>query len=193
MSVLITGWRSRIAEEFRGSLDVPCRRGDIYAIETDASHYLICNGLLRAKKIEDQTTEERSEGWRANYHAIVDACDVILAANDTARICVIGSESGYRGSYDGVYAWAKAALHHYVKTTRLKPDQQLVAISPGVIGDAGMTTRRHDVERLEKRRKIHPKGRFLTSAEVAEMAAFLLFEAPYCTGCVVRMHGGEVA
>ena len=114
----------------------------------------------------------------------------ILATNSAARICVIGSESGYRGSYDGTYAEAKAVLHHYIEATCLRPGQQLVGISPGIIADAGMTTRRMDTENLARRLEEHPKRRFLVAREVARMAQTLLYDQPYISGTIIRMHGG---
>lgn len=53
-----------------------------------------------------------------------------------------------------------------------------------------MTTRRQDLRNLARRREAHPLGRFLKAREVAQMAHFLLYLAPYVSGTVVRMHGG---
>lgn len=204
MSVVITGWRSEISKAFRALLqsatlhrgrEETTIRGTVGSgvFPVDKERYLFCHGLLRSKTALEQTPEERAEGLLANLTSTVAHCDEIIARNPLARICVIGSESGYRGSYDGVYAAAKAALHHYVEHKRIRTmDQQLVAISPGIIEDAGMTMRREDIERLEQRRRCHPKGRFLLAAEVAAMAHFLLYHAPYVSGTVVRMHGGDV-
>lgn len=194
MSVAITGWRSRIAVEFRALLPRDeAIRGTVGspAFSTTADRYLFCHGLLRPKMMAEQTPEERAEGLRVNYLSVVEHCDAVLAKNPAARICIIGSESGYRGSFDGTYAAAKAALHAYVEHKVIGPEQQLVAISPGIIADAGMTTRRTDRENLERRRAEHPKRRFLESREVAEVAHFLLYRAPYISGTVVRMHGGQ--
>lgn len=193
--IVITGWRSQIAVEFRALLpkeEIPVRGvADDVPFPLTADRYLFCQGLLRSKPAAEQTDDEIREGLRVNYGSIARACNRILAANDRARICIIGSESAYRGSFDGVYAAAKADLHGYVEQVRLRtPEQQIVAISPGIIGDAGMTTRREDVDNLERRRAEHPKRRFLRSREVANMAAFLLFEAEFVSNFVVRMHGG---
>lgn len=194
--IIITGWNSRIAEEFRACLPQHSafeftRRAPHDDVPTSSDRYLFCHGLLRSKRSWEQSLDEVAEGYRANCTSIIEACDRIIATRDDARICIIGSESAYRGSYDGVYAAAKADLHGYVETVRLRtPEQQIVAISPGIIADAGMTTRREDIDNLERRRAEHPKGRFLRSREVADMAAFLLFEAEYVSNFVVRMHGG---
>lgn len=194
--IVITGWRSRIAEEFRAMLPPGefAKRG----VATDsvfdlwADRYLFCQGLLRPKQMADQSAAEIAQGVLVNLTSIVKACDGIIAENDRARICVIGSESGYRGSFDGVYADAKRALHDYIESKRLRTvHQQLVGISPWIIGDAQMTTLRTDVDNLDCRRESHPKRRFLKSREVAAMAKFLLYgETDYVTGTIIRMHGG---
>lgn len=193
MPVCITGWRSRIAEEFRSLL--PTGEMVIRGNATDADmplvgRYLFCQGLLIPKSRQDMTKAEQDETWHVNYVSIADKCDWILAENPCARICIIGSESGYRGSYNESYANSKQAIHDYVESKRTGPGQQLVAISPGIIADAGMTTRRHDKGNLQRRCLEHPMKRFLRSREVAEMANTLLYEQPYITGTVIRMHGG---
>ncbi|TJW14444.1 MAG: SDR family oxidoreductase [Mesorhizobium sp.] len=194
MTIVITGWRSAIAEEFRRIL----RSAEVAVhgkpmapnFPTEAQRYLFCQGLLRPKKYEDQTEEEIKEGIEVNYGSIVRACDLIFATNEFARVCIIGSESGYRGSFDENYASSKALIHRYIEAKRLTPHQQLVGISPGIIGDCRMTTSRADVENLIRRRDEHPKKRFLEASEVAAMARTLLYFQPYITGTIIRMHGG---
>lgn len=192
--IVITGWRSAIAREFRPMVPVEeaiVRGNAVAGFMPRGERYLFCQGLLRAKQASEQTDAEIAETLSVNYSSIVRASRTILAENPAARICIIGSESGYRGSFDGVYAAAKMALHRFVETERLQPRQQLVAISPGIVSDAGMTTRRTDVDNLERRRAEHPKGRFITSREVAEVAFFALYTASdYLTNHVIRLHGG---
>ncbi len=192
--ICITGWRSKIAEEFRALL--PCDEETIWGkpCEADfptADRYLFVHGLLRPKSMDDQTQDERDEGWLVNYISTATQCDWIIRGNPAARICIIGSESAYRDSFDGTYAVAKRSLHLYVEGKKLRtPCQQLVAISPGIIEDCGMTTLRHDIKSLERKRNAHPMGRFLMAREVAEMAHHLLYHQPYVSGTVIRMHGG---
>ncbi len=157
-----------------------------------ADRYLFCSGLLRSIPGSQQTREEREEGFRVNLWRITDDCERILDANDRARICVIGSESAYRGSFDDTYANAKRCLHEYVERKKLKPDQQLVCISPGVIEDAGMNVRREDEFRTLKRKEANPKKRFLKAVEVARLIHFVLYhDQGYLTSVVVRLNGGE--
>ncbi|AZO29411.1 SDR family oxidoreductase [Mesorhizobium sp. M1B.F.Ca.ET.045.04.1.1] len=194
MTIVITGWRSAIAEEFRRLLrsneEIVHGKPMEPNFPLGAERYLFCQGLLRPKRIEDQTDAEIREGIEVNFASIVRACDLIFATNVLARVCVIGSESGYRGSFDENYASAKELLHAYVEKKRLSQLQQLVAISPGIIGDCRMTTSRTDVENLIRRREEHPKRRFLEASEVAAMARTLLYFQPYISGTIIRMHGG---
>ena len=75
-----------------------------------ADRYFFCQGLLRAKPADEQTEAEVAEGMAVNASQIIAACDAILAANERARICVMGSESGFSGYYDGTYAAAKDVM-----------------------------------------------------------------------------------
>jgi NAD(P)-dependent dehydrogenase (short-subunit alcohol dehydrogenase family) len=157
-----------------------------------AERYLFCQGLLRPERIGDQSEEEIAESFLVNAAQIIRECDTIFAENENARVCVIGSESGFSWSHDGSYAAAKAALHQYVETKKLtKPGQQLICIAPGMIGDAGMTARRKDQENVNLRCASHPKGRLLTSVEVARMIYHSLYvDEGYLSGIVIRMNGG---
>lgn len=203
--IAIRGIGSKIAQEFvdvcfgKGQLSLPkVATGKFIIIERDsvppynADKYLICQGILHGKKRVDMTNDEVSETYKVNYVQVACMCDTILEHNSKARICVLGSESGFSGSYDECYADAKRLLHYYVETKLTKPSQQLVCVAPSIIEDAGMTLRRADVENLCRLRDKHPKSRFLMSREVARMIYFLLFDdLGYTTGTVIRMNGGS--
>lgn len=157
----------------------------------DAERYLICQGLLRSKRSHDQTGEEREEGYAVNCWQVTDACERIFAANPRARVCVIGSESGFSGSFDDIYADAKRLLHEYIERKKLMPEQQLICIAPSIIEDAGMTARREDTDNLQRRMALNPKRRFLQSTEVAALIHHALYvDQGYLTGTVIRMNGG---
>ena len=192
--IAVRGAGSRIAQALRPLIPlgeewqaVP-RGGNIL----NAERYLFCQGLLVSARLRERTSGEIAASFRANATDIMQACDAIFAANSVARVCVIGSESAYGWSYDSVYAAAKAALHRYVETKKLRTvDQQLVCISPGIIEDCGMTTRRLDYDNLSRRRAVHPKGRFLTAGEVARLVHHVLYvDEGYLSGVVIRMNGG---
>lgn len=169
------------------------RRGASMPVSVE--RYFFCVGLLRSKSMADQSAAEIAESMAANYSQVVFECDQIFSANACARICVMGSESGYSGSFDGAYALAKERLHKYVETKRLQyPAQQLVCVAPSIVLDSGMTLRRVDTDGLERRRWAHPKRRYLRAMEVAQMVRHLLYvDRGYTTGTIVRMHGGTPA
>jgi NAD(P)-dependent dehydrogenase (short-subunit alcohol dehydrogenase family) len=159
---------------------------------TGATRHLFCAGLLRSKSADMQTNREIIEGMTVNLWSVTDQIERIMSANDLARVCVLGSESGFSGSFDGTYAEAKKELHQYVESKKLKPLQQLVCIAPSIISDCGMTTRRLDLDNLEARRATHPKRRFLRAAEVARLVHFCLYvDKGYLSGTVIRLHGGR--
>lgn len=159
----------------------------------DADRYLFTAGVLHGVTMADATLEQIEQTMWVNYAQVAKACELIIKGNDNARICVVGSESGISGSYDTGYGGAKAALHHYVETKKLRtPEQQLVCVAPGIIGDAGMTMRREDQHRLDYLRESHPKRRFMSSHEVAAMIYHLLYiDLGYTSGTVIRMNGGR--
>ncbi len=193
MTLGLTGESSTIAKCF-------LRASDPYAVVTrrnarnlplHCGKYLLCAGVLHGEQINDLSDEQLEETIRVNFTDVVRFCDRLFAVNDHARVCVIGSYSGIAGSYDMAYAGAKAALHLYVETKRLRaPGQHLVAIAPTIIEDSGMTQRRTDLQTTLDRGKDRRLGRWLQAAEVARIAHFALKEDALCN-TVVRANGGN--
>ncbi len=164
------------------------------AVAVDGDRFLLCAGVLHQKTIVDQTPAEVCESLAVNLISAVRICEAVLEAKPQARICVVGSESAFKGSYDTTYAVAKAGLHRYVETRALAPDQQLVAVAPHIIWDSGMTQRRHDVAALRARANKDPARRYLRAVEVARLIRFLLYEDEGAiTNTVIRMNGGRHA
>lgn len=157
-----------------------------------AERWVLAAGKLVPKRGMFQDRDDVVQGMKVNFFDPMALSEAILGVNPSARICIIGSESGYSGSFDDTYGAAKRALHHYVESRKLEHHgQQLVAVAPSIIMDSGMTQRRTDHENLKQREMAHPKRRYLTSLEVAKMIYFLLYEdMGYTSGTVIRMHGG---
>ena len=192
--IYVRGADSTIAEALSDLHQIhPVLRGE--QMPDDGEKYLFCTGLIRPKQSIDQSAEEIAETLKINVIDIIRECDRLISINPKARICVTGSESAFKGSFDGIYAASKAALHRYVETKRLKcPDQQLVCVAPTCILNTGMNRQRNadGVAALERRRLAHPKQRWLQPMEVARMIHFLLcVDAGYTTNVVIRMGGGE--
>lgn len=160
---------------------------------TRGERHLFCQGILTPKPIVRQSKEEIARSFWVNAGEIIRQCDIIFDKNPLARVCVVGSESGFAWSYDGAYAAAKAALHRYVETKKLlSPVQQLVCVAPSIIADGGMTMRREDFDNLAEKARSHPKLRFLTCAEVARLIHHVLYvDEGYLSGVVIRLNGGQ--
>lgn len=195
--LVITGFGSQIARELvaiapRDEVIEPARSP---GVRLDGDRYLFAQGYLAGKAPAEITSEEKTRTAWVNFHSIEADLDALFVENRRARVVVIGSDSAFAGSYDEDYALAKARLARYVEDKRLVfPSQQLVCLAPSIIGDAGMTTRRTDTARLEQRRRRHPKQRFVTAAEVARLAYYVLYQdSGYLSGVVIRMHGGSAA
>lgn len=198
--LVINGWNSAIAEAMRRWVAAVKPNETVEAASeaheptaSEAERFLFCQGLLPGRSLSDYREEDAAAVFKINFTDIAFRIDWLIRKNHRARICVITSESAFSGSYDEGYAAAKAAMNHYIENKRLHaPDQQLVGIAPVIIRDAGMTTRREDLITVDKRGARHNKKRWLTAAEVARMAYFLLYEdLGYTTGTVIRMHGGD--
>lgn len=193
----VRGASSRIAEElFKLIPDeaiIKVGRHDENMAAVRATRYLFCQGFIQDRSIWDQGRQDQGISFIINATQIIENCDKIIEWNDEARICVMGSESGESWSFDGSYAAAKAGLHRYVETKRLRtPDQQLICVAPTIIRDAGMTTRRKDLDRVDQRALQHPKHRWLMAEEVARLVHFCLYQDQgYLTGQVIRMNGGS--
>lgn len=189
----ITGGDSAIVAELLGLLpdDTQYEIGHCDNIRIDCDHYFIATGFLAGKSLTDISDADAARTFKVNFFDVAELCDRIIEANDRARIVVMGSMSGIRGSYDLSYAGSKAALHLYVETKRLRTaDQFLCAVAPHIVADAGMTQRRTDLDTLKARGEATRLGRWITAREVAEVVRWALYEATnYSSNTVVRIPG----
>lgn len=187
----ITGHRSTITQALLAMLpdgEVPVWD----EVPNDCGRYFFCAGVLHGKRVSQLPATESHETWDVNFAWVAEECDRIIDGNPNARICVMGSESGFAGSYDMAYAGAKAALHLYVETKRLRyPGQQLVAIAPTIIEDSAMTQRRGDLDACLARGRQRRMGRWLRAENVARMVHHALYvdDGSLCN-VVIRMNGG---
>ncbi len=157
------------------------------------ARFVLAAGFLYGKQLAIMNADEIANTLQINLIDTITLCDRILNCAPEARICVIGSQSAIKGSFDTMYGIAKAGLHHYVETKRLTHGQQLVAVAPWIIKDSGMTERRKDQDNLNVLRDAHPKGRFISALEIAKLIEFLLYvDLGYITNTVIDLHGGRV-
>lgn len=186
----IAGHRTTIAQEFMSLLpNEQFVRDRLQELPLDLGRYLVCVGYLAGRSLLEINAEDAWRSWATNFLEPARFCERVFNANPQARVCLIGSESGYNGSYDMAYAGAKAALHMYVENKKLtSPVQQLIAISPCIIRDSGMTQRRVDLDRLEARAAATRHNRLLEAREVATLARDLLSAStPFLSNTVIRL------
>lgn len=152
MGLIVTGLRTTIVQELkrRRPEENIIRFNDniLYPDDFRVGRYLFAAGIIRSRRIHEQTEEEYQEGIYVNLMRPMRVCDAILSVNHSARICIIGSASGDNGCTDMAYAACKAAIHQYVQNRHLGENQLLSCVIPPTISDAGMTTRRPDYPEL---------------------------------------------
>lgn len=187
----VTGYRTTIVQELAKLVSVPVFRlnanlgqfGGVFVLPDYVDHFVLAAGVLRQAPIVEQSSFDVRISLAVNLVSVVRLCEVILAQRPHARICVIGSESGFKGSFDETYAMCKAAIHAYVTWKTVTDSQSLMCIAPPIIRDSGMTYRRNDYPAVIDSR------RTVTAREVAEKVKSMLFDEQYlgCAPAVERM------
>ena len=155
--------------------------------------YIFNIGFLQAKNILEQSVDEIYSSMSINGLFIIKSCEYILNSNTKARIFIIGSESGRKGSFDTTYFLSKTMLRSYVRQRNLNyPEQQLLLISPSTIEDSRMTEERDDKDRLSHYRDTHPKKRFLLSDELAGYISEIISNpSTYLCNTEIEINGGK--
>ncbi len=113
--------------------------------------------------------------------------------NDKARMVVIGSQLGIKGSPHGAdYSASKAALHLWARSLAqdLGPTGKRVnVIAPGYVDTAILAG---DSKEKRKQRELEvPLHRIGSPADIAGVVAFLCSEdSAYITGAIIHVNGG---
>ncbi len=112
--------------------------------------------------------------------------------NHGGVVVFVGSQSGFKGSWDDCYAASKGAVHTLVKTLSLKlaPKQRVVGIAPGIV-DTPMTRRAFVGDKFKEKMETIPMKRFASSEEIASLICYCLGDsAKFMTGCMLDINGG---
>ena len=157
----------------------------------DIDRYIILSGHLQSKKISEQNREEIVKSIFINSVGPILFSEYLLQNRPNARLIIIGSESGFKGSYDLTYGLSKSSIRMYVKQKKVKENQQILLISPSTIEDFGMTERRQDKDRLTIYRQNHPKKRFLYSEELSTLIINLFNSTNFLTNEEINLNGGK--
>lgn len=191
MTVVVTGRSTSLIYELEmmiGSSDPFVRMGielgrpDVnLASMPVGERYVLAAGVLHQKPILEQSAAELIESLSVNAITVIRICETLLERQPDARICIIGSMSASRGSFDLTYAAGKAAVHAYVQARKTKPMQQLVCVAPTIIADSGMTMRRKDYPQVLEHRE------HVRAVDVARVIHRALYKHPpsHLTGCVL--------
>ena len=112
---------------------------------------------------------------------------------EKARICMIGSQLGTRGSTHGAdYSASKAALEVWAKSLamRLGPEGKRVnVVAPGFVDTDILAG--DSAEKRASRIEEVPLKRIGTAQDIAQVVSFLVDEkSAYITGAVVHVNGG---
>lgn len=193
----VTGYGSKIIEALAAQLpdeeiivvERPFRGAPTWQLPA-ADRFVLASGAMRD---DWQDPAAMAEMFKANAYDPITIADRILRYRPEARICIIGSASASRGSGNVAYAASKSAVHGFVETRKVGPRQQLCAVAPHIISDAGMTTRRDDYLEVMERGRGAPRGRWINSAEVAGAVIWLLYSDSgfWVNNRVISLEGGR--
>lgn len=208
--LLVTGCSSRIYQGLAQVLPewieaVPLPREDCdMSLQRDidakatlirsCDYFVLLHGTLSSQEFLTRSEQDVLDSISVNVMSVVRICELALQSNPRARILVMGSESGRKGSYDIPYWLAKSALHSYVRERRLAhPLQQLVCLAPSMVLETRMTESKPPalVQAAEQQT---PKLRGLSVPEVCQAIHHLLFvDQGYTTNTVIEINGGKFA
>ena len=136
------------------------------------TRFVLAAGILYPQHVGELDHGQVVRSLSVNLASVLRIVETILEQVPRARVCIVGSESAELGSFDRLYAAAKAGVHAYVRTRIPGKGQQLVAVAPPIIADSGMTTAREDYPAvLERRYNVR-------ALDVAEAIHALLWSKP---------------
>jgi NAD(P)-dependent dehydrogenase (short-subunit alcohol dehydrogenase family) len=151
-------------------------------------------GKLYPASINNQTFEEKLEGFIFNYLIPVSLIDHLNTSEFSFNFIYISSESAKKGSFDSNYASQKAATEMFIRECQLLIKKSiLVGVAPSMIIDSGMTQRRNDIENVFKAEKFHPKKRLLYTNELVDLIEYLMHSNTYISNTIIEMNGGKFA
>ena len=207
--ILVTGGSSKIGKEFVKLLPKNIIIKKPNKIEWDLSKdkfnrkqvnliknsdkIVILHSKLSSKSHLKKSFKDITNQICLNLTSIIRICEIALNSNPKARIIILGSESGLKGSYDIIYALTKSSIHKYVEERKIKyKDQQLLCLAPSTISDGKMTLKRKDKKNIKKSIYINPKKRGIKSKEISIFIYKLLFEiTDYVSNTTIHINGGK--
>ena len=207
--ILVTGSSSKIGKEFikllpknivinnpkRSEWDLSKNKFNKKQLNLikNSDKIVILHSKLSSKSHLKKSLKDITDQICINLTSIIRICEIALSTNPKARIIILGSESGLKGSYDIIYALTKSSIHKYVEERKIKyKDQQLLCLAPSTISDGKMTLKRKDKKNVKKSININPKKRGINSKEISIFIYKLLFEiTDYVSNTTIHINGGK--
>ena len=207
--ILVTGGSSKIGKEFikllpknivinnpkRSEWDLSKNKFNKKQLNLikNSDKIVILHSKLSSKSHLKKSLKDITDQICINLTSIIRICEIALSTNPKARIVILGSESGLKGSYDIIYALTKSSIHKYVEERKIKyKDQQLLCLAPSTISDGKMTLKRKDKKNVKKSININPKKRGINSKEISIFIYKLLFEiTDYVSNTTIHINGGK--
>ena len=157
--------------------------------------FILLHSVIIPKKHISKKENEIVDQLKINLLSILEISEMALTFNKKARIFILGSESGKKGSFDIIYGLSKTAIHQYIRERRiLYPSQQIVGVSPSTIIDGRITLKRKDKNNVKKSILKNPKKRGIQSFEISKLLYSLIYHnTDYISNTVIDVDGGKFA
>lgn len=177
----VTGFRTSIVRALSARTGEPVVRihgaldqfGGRFVLPAGSERFVLAAGVLYPRQVHTLDEEQIRVALAVNLVSVIRLTEHILHSVPRARVVIVGSVSGRDGSFDQLYAVAKAGVHAYVQTRLVQPPQLLFCVAPTIVSDAGMTTRRADYPAVLSHRLT------VSSMQVAEKIAAALYAADH--------------
>jgi 3-oxoacyl-[acyl-carrier protein] reductase len=155
---------------------------------------IVLSGAILGKSLDATTDEAMDRLVAVNLTGPARLLrDLLPVLNAGARVLLVSSIAGERGSFDPMYAATKGALIPFAKSLATWAGRRLTitVVAPGAIEDSTMV-RDMSAERVAHHLKSTPTGELLTRADLAR----ILFDLAqphwrHANGAVIRINGGS--
>lgn len=162
--------------------------------ETRWTSFVNCAAILPAIPIGESTAASLTDIFNVNVISPMLICSQLVGRmSPGGAIILVGSISGFKGSYDDPYAATKGAIHSLVKTLALKfaPDARVIGLAPGMTDGTQMTANLVPGLR-EKTLQTIPLRQAGQAEDMAAVIEFLIGPAcKFMTGAVLDINGGQ--
>lgn len=154
---------------------------------------IVLSGSILGKNLEQTTDEEMAELAAVNLTGPMGLLrDLLPSINPGARILLMSSIAGERGSFDPIYAATKGALIPFAKSlaTWLGKRMTVTIVAPGAIEGSRMVNDM-SAERVAHHRAATPTGELVNPQDLARILVDLAHPHwRHANGAVVRINGG---